>query len=178
MFRPKLTALALACTLLCATALAQENNTNDIENAEGNVEQNNKETKDERKYYDLSGFTLELSSPIGIGLGYNWGEQLSAYSHFWADEYGLYIEYKRKKELHSRIYYERSGGSALLLLGASVAMLTDTDFEKTTVGIAPHIGIAPGIKLFYRYNLCVNKEFNSHEVVLTIPMYKPQRIYK
>jgi hypothetical protein len=44
--------------------------------------------------------------------------------------------------------------------------------------MAPHIGIAPGIKLFYRYNFYVNKKFNSHEIVLSIPMYESKRIYK
>ena len=63
-----------------------------------------------------------------------------------------------------------------MLLGASGIMITD--FEKATVGVAPRIGLGVIIKLFYRYNFCVNKKFNSHEIVLSIPMYEQKRIYK
>ncbi|MDR2732117.1 MAG: hypothetical protein LBB36_02755, partial [Fibromonadaceae bacterium] len=137
----------------------------DMENAEG---------KYETKYYDLSGFALELSYfnldrlnflNIGMGLGYNWGELKTMYSHYGAKEYGIYMEYKAIKELHSGIYYDLSGGSGAMLLGASGIMITD--FEKATVGVAPRIGLGVIIKLFYRYNFCVNKKFNSHEIVLS-----------
>jgi hypothetical protein len=137
----------------------------DIDNDIENIEQNNNEIK----YYDLSGFALELScfNYFNIGFGYNWGEFKVMYHHFFASDYGFYIEYKTIKELHLRIYYDMYGGSAGMLLGSSG--IVATNFEKISVGIAPHIGAGfPGMKIFYRYNFYINKDFNCHEIVLTI----------
>jgi hypothetical protein len=138
------------------------------EDTENNIE-NIEQSKNEIKYYNISGFTLELScfNYFNIGLGYNWGEYKVMYNHFFASDYGFYIEYKTKSELHIRLFYDLYGGSAGMLMGASGAVITD--FEKITAGLAPHIGVGfPGMKMFYRYNFYINKELNCHEIVLII----------
>ena len=123
-----------------------------------------------RVEYDLSGFTLELSyfNFVSMGVGYNWGSFETYYGHFFASDYGFYIGYKTvKNEIHLRLYYNIYGGSAGMLLGASGIMTSD--FNSITFGISPHIGVGfPGMKLFYRYNLCLDSKFNSHEFVLAL----------
>jgi hypothetical protein len=110
---------------------------------------------------------LSCFNYFNIGFGYNWGTSKNILYHFFASDYGFYIEYKTTKELHSRLYYDKYGGSAGLLFGGSG--IAATNFDNMTFGIAPHIGIGlPGMKLFYRYNFYLNKEFNSHEIVLTL----------
>jgi hypothetical protein len=153
------------CTILFLFTLFSLNIfAEDIIDDEDNIEQKN----DDIKIFDLSGFTLELScfNYFNIGFGYNWGT-CKTFHHFFANDYGFYIEYKTIKELHFRLYYDIYGGAAGMLLGGSGVMATN--FDKVTFGIAPHIGIGfPGMKLFYRYNFYLNKEFNCHEIVLTI----------
>jgi hypothetical protein len=132
-------------------------------------EENNEYNRNEIRYYDLSGFTLELSAfnYYNMGLGYNWGEYKTVAAHFFAHDYGFLIEYKTRKELHFRIYADMYGGSAGMLLGASGILATN--FKKIAVGIAPHVGVGfPGMKLFYRYNFYINKTFNCHEIALNI----------
>jgi hypothetical protein len=150
----------------------------DMDNNDENIEQD----RNEIRYYDMSGLSLELScfNYFNIGLGYNWGEYKVMSHHFFVFFYGFYMEYKTKKELHLRIYYDTYGGSAGMLLGASGVVVTN--FEKVSVGIAPHIGVGfPGMKLFYRYNFYINNDFNCHEIVLSVlrnSTNENRRIYK
>jgi hypothetical protein len=127
------------------------------------------DTNNDIKIYDLSGIALELSgfNYFNIGLGHNWGTEKVVAYHSFANDYGFYIEYNTIKELHLRLYYDIYGGSAGMLLGGSG--IAATNFDATTFGIAPHIGLGlGGIKIFYRYNFYLDKEFNCHEIVLTV----------
>ena len=130
-----------------------------------NIERNETDIR----IYDLSGFTLELScfNYFNIGLGYKWGSCSLFGSHYSAMDYGFFLEYKTKKELHFRLFFDMYGGSAGMLLGGS-GIIT-TNFEEITFGIAPHIGVGfAGVKIYYRYNFYINNIFNCHEIVLVI----------
>jgi len=126
-----------------------------------------KKTYNEVKKVDLMGFVLQLSflNYFNAGLGLNFGDGTIIGSHGWSEVYGFLVECNTKEELHLRLYYNKEGGSALLLWGASAMVVTD--FDKKAVGIAPHIGLS---LLYYRYNIYTKSKFNRHELVL-FPIY-------
>jgi len=116
--------------------------------------------------FSLSGLTVEFSgfNYFSMGLGYSWGNYTVFNGHFSASAYGFMLQYNTANEMRLRFFWNLYGG---MLLGASGIIATN--FNETTIGIAPHIGIGVyTMNLFYRYNFHLNSGFNNHEIVLKL----------
>ncbi|RPJ05259.1 MAG: ribosome small subunit-dependent GTPase A [Spirochaetaceae bacterium] len=110
-------------------------------------------------HFELGGFNY-----LTCGIGYSIGLEYSFLFSTYVFELGTVVEYKTIDELRFRVHFRTADPVSF-----GVSGVVTTDFDVTSAGISPEIGLRLGsICIFYRYNFFYESSFNNHEIILSI----------